>query len=171
MKKAIIAALLTACSVTTLEAQPGRRSQLASVSQTIGPTQIDIVYRRPVARGRDLYGTLVKWGEIWTPSADSAALLTTSTDMEVNGARLAKGRYALWMIPDSTTWTVIFTNRPAFHLRLPSRSDEVLRVQARPTQGDHMEALAFYFPVAEADSATLHMHWGRTIVPLSIKPR
>src|SRR5688500_4055924 len=82
---------------SSLDAQPGRRSQLATVSQLVGAARIDIVYRRPVARGRDLYGALVKWGVVWTPSADSAALLTTSTDLDVNGKRLPKGRYALWM--------------------------------------------------------------------------
>lgn len=169
--KGMMVASLIVSAVTQLDAQPGRRSQLASVTQTVGPAQIDIVYRRPVARGRELFGKLVKWNVVWTPSADSAALFTTSTDLDVNGVTLPKGRYAIWMIPDSTSWTIIFSSRPAFHLTLPRSGDEVLRVQAKPAAGDHMEALAFYFPLAEADSAMLYMHWGRTIVPLRIKPR
>lgn len=167
----LLAVALVFTGASSLDAQPGRRSQLATVSQLVGAARIDIVYRRPVARGRDLYGALVKWGVVWTPSADSAALLTTSADLDVNGKRLPKGRYALWMTPDSARWTIIFSSRPAFHLTLPRAVDEVLRIEATPVTGDHMEALAFYFPVAEADSAVLHMHWGRTIVPLRIRPR
>ena len=160
-----------AVAASCLDAQPGRRSQLATVSQLMGDAKIDIVYRRPVARGRELFGRLVPWSRIWTPSADSAALFTTSADLEVNGSSLRAGSYAIWMIPERETWTVIFTSKPAFHLTLPARSDEVLRVTARSQQGDHMETLGFYFPMADADSAILNMHWGKTVVPISIKAR
>jgi hypothetical protein len=32
-----------------------------------------------------------------------------------------------------------------------------------------MEALTFYFPVVEGKDATLRLHWGDVIVPLSIR--
>lgn len=163
------AALMVAASC--LDAQPGRRSQLATVSQLMGDAKMEIVYRRPVARGRELFGSLVPWGRVWTPSADSAALFTSSVDLDVNGSSLRAGSYAIWMIPERETWTVIFSSKPAFHLTLPTRSDEVLRITAKSRQGDYMETLGFYFPMADADSATLNMHWGRTVVPISIKPK
>ena len=158
-------------AASCLDAQTGRRSQYATVSQLVGDAKIEIIYRRPVARGRELFGSLVPWSRVWTPSADSAALFTSSVDLDVNGSTLRAGTYGIWMIPERETWTVIFTSRPAFHLTLPTRSDEVLRVTAKSQQGDHMETLGFYFPMADADSATLNMHWGRTVVPINIKPR
>jgi hypothetical protein len=171
LRTTFLAVFATIVSAACADAQPGRKSQLASVSQTIESAKIDIVYRRPVARGREIFGSLVKWGKIWTPSADSAALFTTSSDLTVNGERLRAGRYAIWMIPDSSSWTVIFTTKPAFHLTLPAKQDEVLRVQAKPRQSEHMETLGFYFPMVDADSATLNMHWGKMVVPLSIRAR
>src|SRR3954470_18208492 len=42
------------------------KSQLGTVSQVVAGTKIDVTYRRPVARGRDLFGALVPWGRIWT---------------------------------------------------------------------------------------------------------
>jgi hypothetical protein len=158
-------------AASCLDAQTGRRSQYATVSQLVGDAKIEIIYRRPVARGRELFGSLVPWSRVWTPSADSAALFTSSADLDVNGSTLRAGTYGIWMIPERETWTVIFTSRPAFHLTLPTRSDEVLRITAKSQQGDHMETLGFYFPTADADSATLNMHWGRTVVPINIKPR
>ena len=158
-------------AASCLDAQTGRRSQYATVSQLVGDAKIEIIYRRPVARGRELFGSLVPWSRVWTPSADSAALFTSSADLDVNGSTLRAGTYGIWMIPERETWTVIFTSRPAFHLTLPTRSDEVLRITAKSQQGDHMETLGFYFPMADADSATLNMHWGRTVVPINIKPR
>jgi hypothetical protein len=168
--RAVASLACLGCAASSASTQTPR-SQLAVVSQWVGGTRIDIMYRRPVARGRELFGALVPWGHIWTPSADSAARITLSTPIEVNGSRLAAGSYSIWAIPDSTTWTVVFNSVPAvFHLRYPG-TDDVLRVHATPTRGDHVETLMFTFPVVDADSARLELRWGSTIVPLSIRAK
>ncbi|AHG93736.1 Protein of unknown function DUF2911 (plasmid) [Gemmatirosa kalamazoonensis] len=153
-------------------AQPSiPRSQLGTVTQWIAGARLDVVYRRPVARGRELFGALVRWGDLWTPSADSAARLTVSAPIEVNGSRLAAGEYGVWMIPDSASWTWVFTTvAAAHHLRYPPGHD-ALRVRAAPARGDHYETLAFVLPMVDADSAVLQMRWGSTVVPLSIRVR
>jgi len=147
------------------------RSQLGTVSQTIAGTRVEIVYRRPVARGRQLFGSLVPWGRIWTPSADTAARLTTSGPLQVNGSELPAGSYSVWAIPDSSSWTIVFNSvAETFHLRYPDGRD-VLRVHATPASGEHVETLMFTFPVADADSARLELRWGTTVVPLSIRAK
>jgi hypothetical protein len=171
MKRIVLVVGVMTCIAASCEAQAVRKSQLGTVSQVIGQTRIDIVYRRPVARGRDLFGGIVPFGRVWSPSADSAGLFTTSTDIEIAGSTLKAGRYSIWMIPDSSAWTVIFSSaQPVFHIPYPQGRD-VLRVSATPRTGDHLETLAFYFPMVDADSASLNMHWGRTIISLPIKAR
>jgi|SoiMethySBSTD1v2_1073268.scaffolds.fasta_scaffold320021_4 DUF2911 family protein len=147
------------------------KSQLGTVSQIIAGTRVEIVYRRPVARGRELFGSLVSWGRVWTPSADTAARFTTTGPLEVNGSDLPAGTYSLWAIPDSTSWAIVF-NRVAevFHLRYPEGRD-VLRVKVAPVSGPHVETLMFSFPVVDADSARLELRWGTTVVPLSIRAK
>ena len=148
-----------------------RRSQLGIVVQYVAGTKIEIAYRRPVARGRTLFGALVPYGKIWTPSADSAARITTSAPITINGAALAAGSYSVWAVPDSASWAVVFNAVPAvFHLAYPSGRD-VLRVNAAPTHGEHVESLEFAFPMVDADSARLELRWGTTVVPLSIKAK
>jgi hypothetical protein len=164
--------LVLMLTASCADAQVGKKSQLATVTQIVGPAKIEIVYRRPVARGRELFGKLVPYGRIWTPSADSAALFTTSIDLDVNGSALKAGRYAVWMVPDTASWAVVFSKaQPVFHLSLPKSSDEVLRVKAVSHSAEHMETLGFYFPMVDADSAVLNMHWGKTVVPVRIKAR
>jgi hypothetical protein len=158
---------LVALIPVTLAAQP--RSQLAMVTQSVAAARIEIVYRRPVARGRSLFGFLVPWGRVWTPSADSAARFTVSDAVEINGSKLAAGSYSVWAIPDSTCWTLIFNSIPeVFHIRYPDGRD-VLRVKAVPEHGEFVESLLFAFPMVDADSARLELRWGKTVVPLSIK--
>jgi hypothetical protein len=152
-------------------AQAIPRSQLGSVSQTVAGTRIEIEYRRPTARGRVLFGALVPWGRVWSPGSDSAARVTLSGPVEVNGAALAAGSYSLWAIPDSTAWTVIFSGvATVFHTRYPAGRD-ALRVQVAPARGEHVETLQFAFPVVDADSAVLQMRWGETVVPMTIRAR
>jgi hypothetical protein len=152
-----------------VRAQNVVRSQVGTVTQQVAAARIELLYRRPVAHGRTLFGALVPWGKIWTPSADSAARITFSAPVTVNGAALAAGTYGIWAIPDSASWTIIFSgSAAAFHLRYPDGQD-VLRVTATPQHGEHVESLLFAFPMVDADSATLQLRWGTTIVPLSIR--
>jgi hypothetical protein len=163
--------------VATLGSAAGRAqgipfSQHGTVSQRVGFTDIAISYNRPVARGRTLFGKLVKWGQVWHPGADSATTITFSRDVLIEGQSLRAGQYTLWTIPDSTQWTVIFSHAlHVFHLPYPGASRDALRVTVVPEQGDHMEVLAYYFPVVAPDSAILRLHWGTTIVPLHIHTR
>ena len=169
MKPIAVTILLVAVACTG-NAQ-NTRSQLGSVSQSVTSTKIDIVYRRPVARGRTLFGALVPWGQVWTPSADSAVRVTISEPIEINGSRLAAGSYSMWAIPDSTSWTIIFNSQAqVFHLRHDEGRD-VLRVKAVPTKSDHIETLMFAFPMVDADSARLEMRWGTTVVPMLIRAK
>ena len=164
------ATALTLLAAVSAGAQ-NTRSQLGTVSQTIAGTRVEIVYRRPVARGRSLFGSLVPWGRVWTPSADTAARLTTSGPLQVNGSELPAGTYSVWAIPDSASWTIVFNSvAEVFHLRYPDGRD-VLRVHATPASGEHVETLMFTFPVVDADSARLELRWGTTVVPLSIRAK
>src|SRR5436190_9436172 len=84
------------------------KSQRGTVTQRIATTDIRIDYGRPVARGRDIYGSLVPYGRIWHPGANEATSMTVSRDIEVNGKALPKGAYSLWTIPRADSWTFIF---------------------------------------------------------------
>lgn len=165
----VVLALAFAFAAPVGAQQRTPRSQLGIVSQHVAAANIEVTYRRPVARGRAIFGALVPWGKLWTPSADTAARITVSAPITVNGSTLAAGSYGVWAIPDSTSWTIIFSsNSAAFHTRYPEGKD-VLRVKATPHAGDHTETLQFSFPVVDADSAVMQLRWGTTVVPLLVR--
>ena len=169
MRPVLLVAMLALSIPGACNAQSIRKSQLATVSQMIGTARIEIVYRRPVARGRELFGELVPYGKLWSPSADSATIFSTTKDLQVAGSKLPAGHYSVWAIPDKEIWTVVFSSvTPAFHLNYTQGKD-VLRVRVRSHAGDQMESLAYYFPMVDGDSAVLAMHWGKTVVPMAIK--
>lgn len=163
-------ALLTAAGPLAAQAIPF--SQHGSVSQRVGFTDITIEYNRPVAHGRKLFGDhgVVPWNEIWHPGADSATTITLSRGVLVDGHPLAAGAYTLWTIPRPDRWTLIFSRAVhVFHIPYPGAAQDALRFDVTPETGAHMETLAYYFPVVGPDSAVLRLHWGETVVPMTIR--
>jgi hypothetical protein len=146
-------------------------SQHGTVSQRVSHTTIDIEYNRPVARGRELFGALVKWDSVWHPGADSASRIRFDKDVVLQDKPLAKGEYSLWLIPrQGAPWTLILSSAAhVFHQPYPGPGHDALRVDIVPEKGTHMEAMAFYFPVVGRDSVILRMHWGETMLPIRIK--
>lgn len=162
------------CVPTALRAQGIPFSQHGGVSQRVGYTDIAIQYSRPVARGRTLFGegAVVRWERIWNPGADSATTISFSRPVEIGGVELPAGRYTLWMIPREGSWAVIFSRAvDVLHTPYPGEEHDALRLEVQPEQASHMEVLAFYFPVVAADSTILRMHWGETVVPITIRTR
>ena len=146
------------------------KSQAATVSQRVANTDITITYSRPVARGRALFGALVPYNEVWNPGADQATAIAFSRDVQINATRLAAGKYSLWVIPRPEMWTVIFSKAAdTYHTPYPGEAQDALRLDVRPEPGAHLETLTFYFPTVDGKDATLRLHWGETVVPLSIR--
>jgi hypothetical protein len=167
----MIAALL---AVSLLAAQSNvKPSQHGSVSQEVAGTKLTIEYDRPVARGRELFGALVPYDQIWCPGANSCTTLTTDGDITVEGKTLPAGTYTVWAKPGAAGWSIIFNSaHPTFHTQYRRVADkDVLTVDVKPRAASHMETLAFYFAVVDGRHAELVLHWGTVAVPLSIDVR
>ena len=146
-----------------------KASQSGSVSQEIANTSIAVTYDRPVARGRELFGGIVPFGEIWNPGANDATAIALSRDVTINGNALPAGSYSLWAIPDPNRWTMIFSREAdVYHTPYPGEEHDELRFMVSPRLGEHMETLAFYFAEVEKKDAELRLHWGDTYIPMTV---
>lgn len=79
----------------------------------------------------------------------------------------------MWVIPDTTRWTLIF-NRAArvFHtLRNYNEQEDALRVTAMVDSLPHMETLTASFPTVDARKAVLRLQWGTTAVSVHLETR
>ena len=131
---AVVAALI-GLGAASCRAQGYPASQRGRVDQTVAFTDISVVYGRPVARGRTLFGdsALAKWDVVWHPGADSATRVTFSRDVKLEGRDVKAGEYSVWLIPHANKpWTFIL-NRAAhvFHIPYPGEGSDVLRVMSR----------------------------------------
>ena len=95
MKIAFLIACLAVAATRWVSAQAVRKSQHGSVTQRVANTDVTIVYNRPLARGRELFGPTVPYGKEWDPGADDATTIAFSTDVSFGGVRLPAGKYSV----------------------------------------------------------------------------
>jgi hypothetical protein len=109
MKKLIIAlAIILAPFATEAQIKTPQASPKAVIKQTVGLTDIEVVYSRPGARGRAVFGNLVPFGKTWRTGANENTTISFSDDVVIDGKTLRKGKYSLYTVPRIESWDVIF---------------------------------------------------------------
>lgn len=146
-----------------------RVSPNATVSQTIGVTEVQITYGRPSVRDRDIFGGLVPYDEVWRTGANEATTISFSSPVEIEGQSLDAGTYGLFTIPTPDTWAIIFNDNPEQWGAYNYDSDQdVLRVEVEPKQAAFREFTTFSFHNVTDTSGTCVLQWAETRVPFDI---
>ncbi len=146
-----------------------RASQHAKVIQRIGVTDITINYHRPLANGRQIWGKVVPYGQVWRAGANENTTITFSDPVTIEGQALDKGTYGLHMIPGESEWTVIFSKDSTAWGAFSYKQDEdALRVKVKTQAADTHDALAYDFDDLKADSAVITMRWDKVAVPFKV---
>lgn len=142
----------------------------ATVGQTIGATHVTIHYSRPAVRGRQVFGDLQKYGEVWRLGANEATTVTFTHDVTIEGKPLKAGTYALMAIPNSDRWTIIVNshaNQWGAYAYKPEH--DLLRVDVTPVSAPHQEQFSLSFEDITHTSATLNIRWHGVRVPVRIE--
>jgi hypothetical protein len=146
-----------------------RQSQHAQISQRIGITDITINYHRPLANGRQIWGKVVPYGEVWRAGANENTTITFTDPVSIEGQPLDKGTYGLHMIPGENQWTVIFSRTSAAWGSFSYKQDEdALRVTVKPQAAELHDALAYDFDDLKSDSTVVTMSWDKVAVPFKV---
>lgn len=159
MKQFLMILFLSAITVSAQIELP-RISPNASISQTIGYTNITINYCRPAVRGRKIWDGLVPYNQIWRTGANEATTIQFTTDVNVEGSKIPAGRYSLFTIPTANEWTIILNKTDkqlgAFNYK---QEDDLLRFKVKPESGNFLERLQFYFDNITDSSVTVILRW------------
>jgi hypothetical protein len=146
-----------------------RQSQHALVMQRIGITDITINYHRPLANGRQIWGKVVPYGQVWRAGANENTTITFTDPVTIEGQALDKGTYGLHMIPGENEWTVIFSkDARAWGSFSYKQEDDALRVTVKPQPAEIHDALAYDFNDVKADSTVVTMSWEKVAVPFKV---
>ena len=147
------------------EASPG-----ASLTQTIGITEVTVTYHRPGAKGRAIWGGIVPDNQVWRAGANENTTIRFSGPVRFAGADLAAGTYGLHMVPSKGEFTVILSkNSTSWGSYFYTKAEDALRVQVKPRKAAFQEWLIYRFEALTEGSATLSLAWGELEVPMLIE--
>lgn len=144
-----------------------RVSPNATVSQTIGTTEVLVTYGRPGVRDRDIFGGLVPFGEVWRTGANESTVMVLSDDVMIEGEEVPEGTYSIYTIPGEDEWTVIINENSSWGTQYDESMDFV-RVTVEPEESFNVEQMMIYFEDVSENSGELVIHWDDTKVPVTI---
>lgn len=133
---------------------------------------ITVFYNRPSKKGREIFGDLVPYGEIWRTGANEATTFETNKDLKIENSVLKAGKYSLWTIPGEERWTIIFNsdlprwgvNSDGKPSRLPEK--DVLKVDVMSVHQDReFETFTIAFE-RTGEEAEMVLMWDKTVVAL-----
>lgn len=145
-------------------------SPACTLQQRVGLTDFEVVYSRPGVKGREIFGGLVPYGQIWRTGANGATRISFNTPVNFDGTEVPAGIYALFTIPGENEWTVILNKETnqwgAFQY---NQSNDVIRVTVTPVQlPEHIETFTIEFNHISDESALLELVWDHTVVPIKL---
>jgi hypothetical protein len=166
MKFSFILAVLISATAFSQENKAARPSPPDSASGKIGAATIKINYSSPSVKGRQIWGQLVPYGEVWRAGANEATTFETDKNIQVEGKSLPAGKYGLFAIPNRDEWTIIFNKVPnqwgAFKY---DASKDQLRVTVKPQKSATSHERLSY----AVTSNGFTLRWENLEVPVSVK--
>jgi hypothetical protein len=89
----------------------GALSPRDSVRAQVGGATIVISYGRPHKRGREIFGELVPFDDVWRTGANLATHLRTTRDLVIGDTDVPAGTYSVFTIPGRERWTLILNRQ------------------------------------------------------------
>ena len=77
----------------------GLLSSRDTVQATIGDAELWIDYGRPAKRGRQVWGVVVPFGQVWRTGANAATQFRTNKDLVIGTVTVPAGTYTLFSLP------------------------------------------------------------------------
>ena len=162
--------LITAISGYAQQFRTPRPSPNATVTQTVGVTDVTIDYSSPGVKERKIWGDLVPYDQVWRTGANEVTSITFSDAVKVNGNNLAAGTYGVHAVPREKEWDMIFSGDTK--VNDPSNFDEkkeVLRLKVKPVENPFSERMIFTFSDMTDNSAMVNLIWEKIKVSFKVE--
>lgn len=120
-------------------------------------------YSRPRAKGRQIFGGLVPYNEVWRTGANEATTFVTTANLNVEGKDVPAGSYTIFTVPAQDKWTLIINKKTGeWGIPYHYESDELVRV---PMQVSKTSGPVENFTISYDQSGgrcTLQISWENT---------
>ena len=173
MKKIIfVLAMMIANYAIEAQVKTPQASPKSTITQVVGLTNVEIVYSRPSARGRDVFNNLVPFGKLWRTGANENTMISFSDDVVIDGKTLAKGKYAIFTTPRADNWEIVFYSDNN-NWGNPENWDETkvaLRTNAKSEiLSRNVESFTIGINNLDNNFAHLEISWEKTLVAIKFE--
>lgn len=173
MKKIIfVFAMIIATYVSEAQVKTPQPSPKSTITQMVGLTNVEIVYSRPSAKGRDVFNNLVPFGKLWRTGANENSTVSFSDDVVIAGKTLPKGKYALFTNPKADSWEIIFYSA-LDNWGTPETWDETKVALKTTVKSEHLDRLVESFTIGinnlDNNFAHLELSWEKTMVAIKFE--
>jgi hypothetical protein len=143
-----------------------RPSPPVTASGEINGKTVTVNYGQPSVKGREVWGKLVPYGEVWRAGANEATTIEFSKDVTIEGKTLPAGKYGFFTIPNTNEWTIIFNKVPnqwgAFKY---DATQDALRVTVKPKKSKVFNEKLWY----AVNKNSVSLAWENAEVAFAVK--
>ena len=123
-----------------------QKSPRLQTEGTINGTKVMIDYGAPSVKGRTIWGSLEKYGQVWRAGANENTTISFDKDVKIGGQSLAAGKYGFFLIPNENgEWVAIFSKKnDAWGAFSYSEADDALRLTVQAESVDDVQEQLMY---------------------------
>lgn len=140
----------------------GELSGRGEVVATIAGAEIVVDYGRPLERGRQIFGALVPWEQVWRTGANRATHFSTSRDLHVGEHVIPAGVYTLFTIPRPDRWTLIVNRRTDINGLAHDPAHDLLRIDMPVRTLDQPVETFTILVEPDENGGVLRLRWDTT---------
>jgi tetratricopeptide (TPR) repeat protein len=138
--------------------------------QQVGMCEIKIDYHRPGVKGREVWGKLVPFDQVWRAGANENTTISFSKEVVIDGKKVPAGTYGLHMVPTENEWTIILNkDYRAWGSFFYKEENDFMRFKVNPVTAKFQEWLIYTFDEVTHNSATASLNWEKLKVPFKIE--
>lgn len=78
---------------------------------SIGPATFMVDYGRPLARGRELLGNVIRYNSVWRTGANAATQFSASAPITIGTLKIPAGMYTLWSVARANGSAELIVNK------------------------------------------------------------
>ncbi len=161
MKKLLLLTVVSAFVFTYCSAQPSPKGNAEGKG-------VSVSYGQPSKKGREIFGGLVPYGQVWRTGANNATEITFAADTKFGGQAIKAGTYSLFTIPGEKEWTIILNSElkqwGSFGYE-KIKDKDVLKVKATPVK---IKEVVEKFTIRFDSSNNLILEWDTTQVSVKV---
>jgi hypothetical protein len=145
--------------------------KIASPAQTtdgrIGSVQIEINYGAPSAKGREIFGALVPYNEVWRTGANENTTISFSESVNILGQDVPGGTYGLFTTPGRDQW-MLHLNSEYEEWGAYSYNDQnnILSKAILPKKADSFQEQLLF----SIDGTSVRLSWADLVLDIPIEP-